>query len=424
MKKLLFAAAVLAAAGAGVYFGFFGSSEAAVQFKTATAQTRDVVKTIDATGTVEPEDLVDVAARVSGEIIAFGKDKDGKEVDYGSEIREGDVIALIDDQIQQSNYLSANAKLEAAKAAQTQANANLVVAQTNLCQAERDWKRAERLGASEALSQASYDSYLAAWEKATAEIDVAKAKILQANADVVQAEANMKEAKRNLEYCVIKAPVNGVVIDRKVNVGQTVVSNMSASSLFSIAKDLRRMEVWASVNEADIGGIHKGQPVSFTVDAFPSEKFAGTVGKIRLNATMSQNVVTYVVEVLTDNPDLKLLPYLSANLSFETARKNGALAVPNAALRFSPDAKYIADGEAAPENSRCVWVLAGENKVRPVKVKTLINDGAWTAVEASEIKAGDVLITGVETAAAKSAVSTPFMPKMPQRKKGNAPAKK
>ena len=106
------------------------------------------------------------------------------------------------------------------------------------------------------------------------------------------------------------------------------------------------------------------------------------------------------------------------------ARKNGALAVPNAALRFSPDAKYIADGEAAPENSRCVWVLAGENKVRPVKVKTLINDGAWTAVEASEIKAGDVLITGVETAAAKSAVSTPFMPKMPQRKKGNAPAKK
>ena len=223
MKKLLFAAAVLAAAGAGVYFGFLGSSEAAVQFKTATAQTRDVVKTIDATGTVEPEDLVDIAARISGEIIAFGKDKDGKEVDYGSEIREGDVIALIDDQIQQSNYLSANAKLEAAKAAQTQANANLVVAQTNLRQAERDWKRAERLGASEALSQASYDSYLAAWEKATAEIDVAKAKILQANADVVQAEANMKEAKRNLEYCVIKAPVNGVVIDRKVNVGQTVV---------------------------------------------------------------------------------------------------------------------------------------------------------------------------------------------------------
>ncbi len=420
MKKFLFAAVVLAGVGAGVYYGFFKKDEEKVSFRTASVETKDIVKTIDATGTVEPEDLVDVAARVSGEIIAFGKDKDGREVDYGSEIREGDIIALIDDQIQQSNFLSANARLEASKAAQAQAKANLIVAETNLRQAERDWTRAKRLGASEALSQASYDAYLAAWEKATAEIDVAKAKILQSDAEVVQAEAEMKEAKRNLEYCVIKAPVNGVVIDRKVNVGQTVVSNMSASSLFSIAKDLRRMQVWASVNEADIGGIRKGQPVVFSVDAFPGEKFNGTVEKIRLNATMTQNVVTYVVEVITDNSSLRLLPYLSANLNFEVDRKDKTLAVPNAALRFSPDAKYVL-GEMPPENSACVWVVAGKDKLRPVPVKASISDGGWTAVESDKIKEDMKVVTAVDLIGrSSSAARNPFMPKVPQRKKGNA----
>ena len=424
MKKLLIAVVVLACAGAGVYFGFFNKSAEKIAFKTANVEKLDVIKTIDATGTVEPEDLVDVAARVSGEIIAFGKDKSGKEVDYGSEIREGDIIALIDDQIQQSNYLSANARLEAAKASQAQAKANLVVSETALRKAERDWTRAKRLGSSEALSQASYDAYLAAWEKATAEIDVAKARILQSNAEVVQAEANLKEAKRNLDYCVIKAPVNGVVIDRKVNVGQTVVSNMSASSLFSIAKDLRKMQVWASVNEADIGGIRKGQNVVFSVDAYPNEKFVGTVEKIRLNATMSQNVVTYVVEVITDNSSLRLLPYLSANLSFEVDRRNGAMAVPNAALRFRPSEDLISGEFQREPKTRYIWVKDGE-KVRPIKVKSSISDGSYTAIDAPEIKEGMEIVIGTEVLkATDNKTSNPFMPKMPQRRKGNAPAKK
>ncbi len=423
MKKWVVTIVVLAALGAGAYFLFSKKNVESVSFKTANVEKRDVVSTIDATGTVEPEDLVDVAARVSGEIIAFGKDKNGREVDYGSEIREGDVIALIDDQIQQSNYLSASAKLEAAKAAQSQANANLVVSETNLRQAERDWERAKRLGANEALSQASYDEYLAAWEKATAQIDVSKAQIMQAKAQVVQAEASLKEAKRNLDYCVIKAPVNGVVIDRKVNVGQTVVSNMSASSLFSIAKDLRKMQVWASVNEADIGGIRKGQSVTFTVDAFPREKFVGVVEKIRLNATMSQNVVTYVVEVVTDNSSLRLLPYLSANLSFEVDRKNGAFAVPNSALRFRPDESLIDGDFVREQKARYLWVKSGD-KIRPIKVTATINDGAYTAVESPELSENMEIVVGVETAkVARSATSNPFMPKMPQRRKGNEPAK-
>ena len=424
MKKLIIVIIVLACAGVGVYYGFFSKSAEAISFKKANVEKRDVVQTIDATGTVEPEDLVDVAARVSGEIIAFGKDKSGKDVDYGSEIREGDIIALIDDQIQQSNYLSANARLEAAKASQSQAKANLVVSETALRKAERDWLRAKRLGASEALSQASYDAYLASWEKATAEIDVAKARILQANAEVVQAEANLKEAKRNLDYCVIKAPVNGVVIDRKVNVGQTVVSNMSASSLFSIAKDLRRMQVWASVNEADIGGIRKGQNVVFTVDAFPNEKFVGVVEKIRLNATMSQNVVTYVVEVVTDNSSLRLLPYLSANLSFEVERRNATFAVPNSALRFRPDESLIAGEFNREPKTRYIWVEEG-NKVRPIKVTASISDGAYTAIEAPDLKENMEIVVGTEILTTKdNKTSNPFMPKMPQRRKGNAPAKK
>ena len=426
MKKIIIAAVLAACIGGGAYLYYFNDTEDKVSFNTANVVTKDIVKTIDATGTVEPEDLVDVAARVSGEIISFGKDKNGREVDYGSEIREGDVIALIDDQIQQSNFLSANAKLSAARASQAQAKANLVVAQANLRQAQRDWDRAKRLGASEALSQAAYDSYLSVWEIATAQIDVRKAEILQADANVIQAEAAMKEAKRNLEYCVIKAPVNGVVIDRKVNVGQTVVSSMSASSLFSIAKDLRRMQVWASVNEADIGGIRAGQPVTFTVDAFPGEKFTGTVEKIRLNATMSQNVVTYVVEVVTDNSSMRLLPYLSANLNFEVERKNKALSVPNAAIRFSPDSNFIAEGETISEEDDYVWVKSGEDKIRPIKVRVVLSDGAWTAIESPEIKDGMEIVTAAEKldASNKNSASNPFMPKVPQRKKANSAPKK
>ena len=378
-----------------------------------------MVLTIDATGTVEPEELVNVGARVSGEIVSFGKDNAGKEVDYGSEISEGTVIALIDDEIQKSNLLQSEANLEKAKASQKQAQANLKVAEANLRQAERNWKRAKALGVSEALSQASYDSYLSAWEQTSAQIDVARAQILQADAEVVSCEADVKLARRNLSYCVITAPVDGVVIDRIVSVGQTVVSSMNASSLFLIAKDLKRMEVWASVNEADIGSIFKGQDVEFTVDAFPGEKFFGKVNKVRLNATMSQNVVTYIVEVSTDNSNGKLLPYLTANLSFIVKQSKGVLTVPNSALRWVPDVSMLAEGvnTEIPEGKRLVWVQAPENKVKPIAVSIGINDGAYSEVSSPEIKEGMKVITGGEIAKGKTTSQNPFMPKMPQRKK-------
>lgn len=418
-RRVLIWVCVLAAVGIGAHYYFAGEASAPVEYRTADVEKRDMVLTIDATGTVEPEELVNVGARVSGEIVSFGKDNAGKEVDYGSEISEGTVIALIDDEIQKSNLLQSEANLEKAKASQKQAQANLKVAEANLRQAERNWKRAKALGVSEALSQASYDSYLSAWEQTSAQIDVARAQILQADAEVVSCEADVKLARRNLSYCVITAPVDGVVIDRIVSVGQTVVSSMNASSLFLIAKDLKRMEVWASVNEADIGSIFKGQDVEFTVDAFPGEKFFGKVNKVRLNATMSQNVVTYIVEVSTDNSSGKLLPYLTANLSFIVKQSKGVLTVPNSALRWVPDVSMLAEGVNAeiPEGKRLVWVQAPENKVKPIAVSIGINDGAYSEVSSPEIKEGMKVITGGEIAKGKTTSQNPFMPKMPQRKK-------
>ena len=178
------------------------------------------------------------------------------------------------------------------------------------------------------------------------------------------------------------------------------------------------MEVWASVNEADIGSIYVDQPVEFTVDAFPNEKFEGKVGKIRLNATMSQNVVTYVVEVQTDNSNGRLLPYLTANLNFEVKRVKDSPAVPNAALRWKPDGKYISEkvDMANLPDGRKVWVRDGD-KVRPVIVETGITDGTFTEIK-NGLKLGDEVVTGIETSlSSSSGGANPFMPKMPARRK-------
>ena len=409
LKPLLWIVVAAAIVAAAYYVWQASTAAPAVQFRTATVEKRDIVTTIDATGTVEPEDLVDVGARVSGEIVSFGKDVDGNTIDYGSHVREGDLLAEIDKEIPESDLLNAKAALAKAKA-------NQVVCEARLSKAERDWQRAERLGVSEALSQASYDSYLSEWESAKAELDVAKA-------EIVQAEAELRTAERNIEYCTIKSPVTGVVINRVVSLGQTVVSSMNASSLFLLAKDLKKMEVWASVNEADIGNIFPGQAVTFTVDAFPNETFLGTVGKIRLNATMTQNVVTYIVEVITDNSSGRLLPYLTANLKFEVKRANDVLAVPSGALRFTPDAAFVAPGadEKTLSARSKVWVRTGDDLLRPVAVKVGLTDGEWTQVQ-GELNVGDEVVTGqvMLTADSGTGSTNPFMPTPPRRNRGNS----
>ncbi|MBR6389065.1 MAG: efflux RND transporter periplasmic adaptor subunit [Opitutales bacterium] len=414
MKKFLIALVAVCAAAAVAYFYFSPKKSAEPSYKTAKIGHRDIAVYIDATGTVEPEDLVDVGARVSGEILQFGKDAEGKKIDYGSRVKEGELLALIDDKIPQSDLLVAKAKLTAANSNLEQAKAGLAQAQATFNRTMRDWNRIKNLEIGEAISQASHDSYLSEYEQARAQIDVCKAAIRTAEAEIEQAQANVKTAERNLSYCIIKSPVDGVVIDRKVNVGQTVVSNMNVTSLFSIAKDLKKMSVWASVNEADIGYIKKGQKAIFTVDAFPNDVFVGVVDKIRFNATMSQNVVTFVVEVEVDNSTEKLLPYLTANLKFGIASAEGVLAVPNSALRFSPDGEVKNSGAEEPS----IWIKT-PGGIAKVEVKTGITDGAYTEVCSDRLKGGELVVTGIETSQGKAAASAsnPFMPKPPHMQK-------
>lgn len=407
---------LLALIAFGGYYWYSSSSQVHVSFKTGELAKRDIVLNIDATGTLEPEDLVDVGARVSGEIVAFGKDVNDKRVDYASYVKKGEVIAYIDDEIPQSDLKEAEARLEASKASKVKAQAALLVSEAALRQALRDWERAQKLGVSAALSQSSYDSYLSAYEQAKAQVESAKAQIVQADAEIVQSEASLSSAKRNLGYCIIKAPVDGVIIDRKVNIGQTVVSSMNASSLFLIAKDLRQMEVWASVNEADIGNIKPGQKVTFMVDAFPEEEFIGKVGKVRLNAAMTQNVVTYIVEVVTDNSSYRLMPYLTANLKFEVERRDNVWSVPNSALRFTPEPSMLPERLEIPKGKK-IWLLNADGSLRPVQVKPGLSDGIYTQVEAENLSEGTVVTSAVFAAAAggNTTVSNPFTPTPPRR---------
>lgn len=348
------------------------------------------------------------------------------------------VLAKIDDSLYAADAAQAEAQVQSGRAALQRAESDLGQLRAKLQQAERDWRRAQKLGPSEALAEASFDAYKSAYESATANLAVGQAAILQAKAGLAQAEAQRRRAQRNLSYCTITSPVKGVIIDRRVNIGQTVVASLNAPSLFLIAKDLKRMQVWVAVNEADIGKIRPGQPVTFTVDAFPGETFRGEVGKVRLNASMTQNVVTYTVEIVTDNSNGRLLPYLTANVQFELNRRANVFLVPNAALRWKPTPDQVAPefretlsrsgegkekakegrrpaaGEAATPgetaNRAELWRPEGET-VRPLSVRVGLSDGTLTEVAGEELSDGLMVVTGVQQqASAKTDTSNPFAP--------------
>ena len=424
MKKLLKIVVILlilAGLGAGGFWGYrkYLNKPTIIQYRTEEVARMDISSTISATGTVEPEELVNVGAQVSGKIVSFGTDSEGKEVDYGSIVKEGSVLALIDDALYDAEARSARAQKLQAEATILSAEANIKQARAQHLLAKSNWERASDLYPKGSVAKSEYDSAQAEYLTAQADIAVSEAALEQAKASKAIAEAALDKATRNLEYCVISCPVDGVIIDRRVSIGQTVVSNMSASSLFLIAKDLKRMQVWVSVNEADIGNIHPGMAVTFTVDAFPDESFEGVVHKIRYNATMSQNVVTYVVEVSTDNSNGRLLPYLTASVKFIRDSRKNVLTVPNAALRYMP--------ESAPEiqtepGERVVWVRDG-NGIAPVKIVTGLNDGIVTEVVSGDLKEGMEVVTGssvvvVEDSDADAASGgSPFLPKPPQRRR-------
>lgn len=426
LKQILGWVIVIAVAVAvgGWLVSLFSDNKEQLVFNTVKAELMDMRKTISATGTVEPEELINVGAQVGGMITSFGVDVDGNNVDYRSKVTENMVLANIDDSLYVSEVRECEANREQALAAIETAKANITLSEAQLKLAEANWKRAQQLNPQNVIPQSDYDSALADYEVAKADIGVSRANLAQAEAQLAAAEATLIKAKQNLGYCVISSPVNGVIIDRRVNIGQTVNSSMSAPSLFLIAKDLKKMQVWVSVNEADVGEIKVGQKAEFTVDAFPNRTFLGEVLKIRLNATMSQNVVTYIAEIGTDNSDETLLPYLTANVEFILAERDNVLAVPNSALRFTPDAAMVPEeylNFSLNEDERSVWVMR-DGKICPVAVKTGLNDGVHSEIIAGNLKPGDEVITGVtvvkiEENNTQDNSGSPFLPKPPSRNK-------
>lgn len=432
MKRLLIWLVVACVAGGGAYlwWGWGREQGAGATYRTDTVERTDIVSTITAVGTIVPEEVVDVGAQVNGMIASLGTDQEGKQVDYRSTVTQGMLLAQIDETIYRADASAAEAQLAQSNAQVEVSRANLLLAQAKLDQARRDWNRAEKLGPSRALSQADFDAAKSEFEQSQAMVEQASAQVLQAQATVGVSDAAVKRARQNLAYCRIGSPVNGVIIDRRVDVGQTVVSSFNAPSLFLIAKDLTRMQVLVQVNEADIEHVHPGDKVTYTVDALPGRVLDGVVRKVRLNATMTQNVVTYTVEIVTDNTDLKLLPYLTANVMFIVERRVSVLSVPNAALRWTPEgytgpetppaASHRADGEGGRAAAGVVWVLRN-GQPAPESVRTGLSDGTRTEISGDQVREGDVVITGEVTHAAQGGGGTnPFAPQF--RGRGQRPA--
>jgi HlyD family secretion protein len=468
MLKALFGFLVFAGITGSVAFWYGGERRNELPaLRTVPVERGTLEFTIDATGTIQPEEIVDVGAQVAGKIESLGTDpRDSKRmIDYGSPVEVGTVLARIDDSLYESEVEQARAQVDSAHAmaestiaqvAEAEANVqradkDLLQLQARRYQAERDWQRAGGLWKSSrgAISESELDLARSNFEAADAAVGVgdaaiaqaaalltfSKSNVLKAKADLSQARATLKRAETNLGYCTIKSPVKGVIVDRRINTGQTVVSSLNSPSLFLLAKDLKRLEVWASVNEADIGNIRGGQKVRFSVDAYPGRVFTGVVAEDqpRLNASMNQNIVTYTVVVDTDNSDGKLLPYLTADVKFAVEQHENALIVPNTALRWKPSperlavgvpAGGVATGNSAAGNPAAnsnedegemgrgtLWVLEG-GRLRSVAVQEVLSDGTRTEVASNELPDGAQVVIGESYATSGDDTTNPFTTQM------------
>jgi HlyD family secretion protein len=374
-----------------------------VHYRTAKVVRTDIFQTVEATGTVEPIKEVEVGAQVNGRIIKL-------LVDYNSSVTNGQVVALIDPQVYDANYKSALGELHG-----NQANVKRYEAQLAL--AEKTLVRKEKLMKSGMAPIAEYDAALEAR-------DIAKASLESAHASVERSLASVSQAKANLEYCTIVSPVNGVVIERSVDEGQTVVSSMNAVPLLKIAEDLKVIQVEATVPEADVGVIRVGQEVTFTADAY-RRKFKGRVKQIRLAATTTNNVVTYPIIIEAENPGEMLFPGMTANISVEVARSENTLAVTSAAFRFRPK-----DVPFERTKDKFVWVKNDNGILESIKVEPGISDSSFTEIKSPLDLENKEVILGYVSNKDKSLkpgqTKNPFMPTPPKRNKnrGTAPAPK
>lgn len=400
-----------------------------VQYLTAKVQRGEIRDEVDATGTVNAVITVQVGSQVSGTIARLN-------ADFNSRVHQGEIIALIDPSALQGALLQATADLENAKASVVVASADSAKAAAVLSQAQADADRARSMAKTNVITQQELDQATVNLASARAGADAATASVVQARAQVSQKDAALAVARTNLGHTVIRSPINGVVVARNVDVGQTVAASLQAPTIFTIAQDLTKMRVYAKVDESDVGRIRPGQPLSFKVDAYPKDVFRGVLSQIRMNPTTVQNVVTYDAVIDFENADLKLFPGMTAYVAIPVASVEDAVKLPNAALRFrpalSPDevhALYVRYGleeraeRATPRSPRAaiaseprgaaasdsavqddeqavIWKLVSGNKLVPVKLKLGITDHAYTAVTAvlsGELKPGDDVVTTMLT---------------------------
>lgn len=369
-------AVVLAAAGGFAAYKYSGGANDAPRFKLAKVERGPLTAQVSASGTLNPVVSVQVGSQVSGQI---------KEilVDFNSDVKAGQVIARIDPETFEYRVRQAEADLEATRSAVLVQKAEVFRARVNLADAERDHERKKLLVEKNFISPADRDKALTTMEAARAQLQVAEAQSRNSESIVKQREAQLAQARVDLERTVIRAPVNGVVVKRSIEPGQTVAASLQAPELFVIARNLTDMQVETSIDEADVGRIRLGQKASFTVDAFPGRSFEGNVNQIRKAAQVVSNVVTYTVIVSASNPDLILLPGMTANVRIVTQRKDSVLKVSNAALRFRPaaaEAKGAAGAAAASETPAPGGPGAAAGaQLRDRLVKELVLDGEQQA---------------------------------------------
>lgn len=435
--KKIISLSVTAAIAAGAYFAythFAGAKSDAVTYQAAKVQRGRVVSQVTATGTLQPRVTVQVGSQVSGRILEM-------HADFNSQVKKGQLLAKLDPQLLDASVTRAKASLSAAQAGLSRASAQKKDAYLK-------YTRAKALAAKSLVAKADVDSAWAAYESA-------KASVSTAWADLQQTKAALDQAKTNQAYATIISPIDGVVISRDVDVGQTVAASLSAPTLFTIAESLEKMEIHTSVAESDVGKVKPNQRVNFTVDAYPNERFRGVVKQIRYSPKTESNVVTYDAVIAVENPELKLRPGMTANVNFIVAQANDALLVPNAALRFKPSPEVIAklglndqaggsgssrgrraDGASAPRaqlgqggrrnratmtdaqraefrkqraarraanaKKRTLWLLDATGQPKPVTVTVGITDGSVTEIVSGDLKQGAQVITGTGSASAAS----------------------
>lgn len=391
-------------------------------YRLAPIARTDVVRSVEATGTVTPRNSpsgIPVGAQVNGRLIKLF-------VDYNSVVTNGQVVALIDPLVYEANYKSAVARLHVSKANVEVGEASVKSREAELALAEKTYSRKRQLVDKALAPLAELDNAEQALATASAGLESAKASLKSAVASVEQAEAEVSQAEANLKYCTIVSPVDGIVIDRKVEEGETVVSSMNAVPVLTIAEDLKTVWVEATIPEADVGNIKVGQPVTFTADAY-RRKFTGKVIQIRRAATTTNNVVTFPVIIEAENPDEMLFPGMTATLSIETARAEDVLVVAAAAFRFRPHDEDIADLGELPRG-RKLWLLKDDGKIEPVVVTEGVSDDSFTEILADGVDAleGRSAVVGYQTVATakQDETSNPFMPKFPKKQKGTAPEPK